>query len=327
MKAFINNQSAEKQNSTVFFRSQQHTTDRFFKPSNIQTKLTVNQPGDVYEQEADAVADKVMRMAEPGIQNQGFFSPGIQRKCSHCLEEEKKAHRKESSTADVAPAQTESYLTGLSGGRMLSESERSFFEPRFNADFSQVKIHTDTTAAQSAQSINSLAYTSGNHIVFNTGQYQPETQSGRRLMAHELTHVIQQNGRVQPQIIQRYGTEDTSLGSTSMAAIRVRECGTTKDTCYGRCRAADGSIGYCQWGGLTYGCRCRSSRGDEPPPVPVTRDVPWWVYALGGAAAALLIACFASGVCEAGAIIAAVGEAAAEGIMLMLRAAGILVTA
>ncbi|MCW3109293.1 MAG: hypothetical protein JWQ09_3799 [Segetibacter sp.] len=166
----------------------------FFRPV-VQTKLTVNEPGDEYEQEADAIADKVMRVSVPG--SRPFFNPisNIQRKCQHC-EKEEKLHRKEMSTeATNADNALESYVSNLSqAGSSLPNEVRSFYEPRFEYDFSNVKIHTDSIASKSAQSINALAYTSGNNIVFNSGQYSPETDTGKRLLGHELTHVVQQNG-------------------------------------------------------------------------------------------------------------------------------------
>lgn len=170
----------------------------FFKPV-IQTKLTINEPGDHYEREADAAADRVMRMTDTSINPTGFFklaSDTIQRKCQTCEEEEKHVHRKESSTGEVHSSNDlNSYISNLSSsGQSIPESSRKFFEPRFGHDFSNVKIHTDAVAAKSAQSINALAYTTGNHVVFNQGQYSPGTEQGQRLMAHELTHVVQQGG-------------------------------------------------------------------------------------------------------------------------------------
>ena len=76
-------------------------------------------------------------------------------------------------------------------------------ENRFGYDFSRVKIHTDTVATKSAQSINALAYTSGNNIVFDEGQYSPNTANGKKLLAHELTHVVQQAKGLQNKTIQR----------------------------------------------------------------------------------------------------------------------------
>jgi len=172
-------------------------TNRSFFTSRIQPKLTINQPGDIYEQEADAMADKVMRMPDQEKTGHSFFRPRIsslQRKCTHCEEEEKNMRRKEVNYEAATPADgLENYVNQLNtGGQSLSEESRRFFEPRFGQDFSQVKVHTDHIAAKSAQSINALAYTSGNNIVFNQGQYAPTTDSGKRLLGHELTHVVQQ---------------------------------------------------------------------------------------------------------------------------------------
>jgi hypothetical protein len=173
----------------------------------FQPKLTVNQPNDVYEQEADAMADQVMRMLNPAVNDNVFFKPApaiIQRKCQHC-EEEEKVQRKENSGEQVySSTSLDSYVSTLrSSGQTLSASSRQFFEPRFGHDFSNVRLHTDSVAAKSAQSINALAYTTGNNIVFNSGQYSPDSDSGKKLMAHELTHVVQQQGNIQPKLIQR----------------------------------------------------------------------------------------------------------------------------
>lgn len=166
----------------------------FFKPA-IQTKLTVNQPNDEYEKEADKVADKVMRMKDAEANRDFFFKPAfpsLQRKCAHCEEEENKLRRKETKSEGAVTASTENYINSLSRGRHLSESERSFFEPRMGYDFSNVRLHNDASANASAKSINALAYTRGNNIVFGPGQYKPEKDEGKKLLAHELTHVVQQ---------------------------------------------------------------------------------------------------------------------------------------
>lgn len=158
--------------------SSQTSKGVFFQP-----KLAINPADDRYEHEADTMADHVMRAT-------------LQRKCKHCEEEEKRIQRKANNTAaSQTSADFERYVTSLRGkGKPLSADERNFFEPRFNRDFSDVRIHTDTYANQSAQHINALAYTTGRDIVFNRGQYQPASESGRRLIAHELTHVVQQGG-------------------------------------------------------------------------------------------------------------------------------------
>lgn len=111
-----------------------------------------------------------------------------------------------------ADASTESYVGGLQGkGRSLSPEERNFFEPKFGYDFSQVQLHTDAGANDSAQNINARAYTYGNNIVFGAGQYQPGSESGMHLMAHELTHVIQQDNGIH-RISRMYYTVGNKVG-------------------------------------------------------------------------------------------------------------------
>ncbi len=84
----------------------------------------------------------------------------------------------------------------LSGpGQPLDAATRTYFEPRFGHDFSQVRVHSDSQAAESARSVNALAYTVGRDVVFGAGQFQPGTTHGNKLLAHELTHTIQQRGQ------------------------------------------------------------------------------------------------------------------------------------
>jgi hypothetical protein len=187
----------------------------------IQAKLSVNTPGDQYEQEADAMADKVMRIKGPFLPSTYHGVVNIQRKCAACEEEEKHVHRKEESGAEV---QTDtglaSYVNSLSSsGQALSKSSRQFFEPRFGQDFSNVRVHTDSTAAKSAKSINALAYTTGNNIVFNEGQYALGSQSGQRLMAHELTHVVQQGGISNAKIQKFESAEHVEIGDATGQSV------------------------------------------------------------------------------------------------------------
>ena len=171
--------------------------------SFFQPKLTINNPGDQYEKEANDMADKVMRMGQPFIQTKPLPITSVQRKCARC-EEEKKAQRKELNGNEITDHSFESYISNINGsGQSLSNEIRNFYEPRFGYDFSDVKVHTDSIAAKSAQSINAQAYTSGNNIVFNSGQYSPNTDSGKRLLGHELTHVLQQNTSIKTKKIQR----------------------------------------------------------------------------------------------------------------------------
>jgi Domain of unknown function (DUF4157) len=83
------------------------------------------------------------------------------------------------------------------GGQPLDPATRAFMEPRFGHDFSQVRVHTDARAAQSVRAVNAIAYTAGSNVVFGPGRYEPSSIQGRSLLAHELTHVLQQRASVQ----------------------------------------------------------------------------------------------------------------------------------
>ncbi len=167
------------------------------KPAFFQAKLAINQPNDVYEQEANAVADKIVQ--QDNVAANAFFKPAsIQRKPNN----------------DKVPrtsAETENYIGNLSGGKSLGKEERSFFESKMGYDFSNVRIYNDSSAHQSAQNINALAYTSGNNIVFASNQYQPNTNEGKKLLAHELTHVVQQSSDASSSpLVQRETNKDPS---------------------------------------------------------------------------------------------------------------------
>jgi hypothetical protein len=160
-----------------------------------QMKLTVNTPGDLDEQEADRVADQVMRM--PDQQLHGVCP--CNGECPKCQAEHmdpihllptRSAHTCGAKTT-VAPPIVHGVLR--SGGRSLDSPTRAFFEPRFGHDFCQVRVHADAKAAESAGMVNALAYTVGQDVVFGAGQFAPATNEGRRLLAHELAHVIQQS--------------------------------------------------------------------------------------------------------------------------------------
>lgn len=150
-----------------------------------------------------------------------FFQPSapIQRKCEKCEEDDKKVHRmtdqkeeekkiqrqpdkkeeekklqkKENDSSTHAIANN--YYSNISGGQNLPKDVNQFYATKMGHDFSEVKIHTGNEAATSAGEINARAYTTGNHIVFNEGQYNPYSNDGKKLLAHELTHVVQQKNR------------------------------------------------------------------------------------------------------------------------------------
>lgn len=173
----------------------------------VQPKLTVGGPDDVYEREADQTADRVLRMEDPLVRRQPAPPVSfLQRKCAHC-EEEENLQRKEAGAEATAGRGVESFVNSLGGGKgePLSVEARQFYEPRFGRDFSRVRVHTDAAAAASAAAINALAYTTGTDIVFNKGQYAPDTASGKKLLAHELTHVAQQGGN---KVVQRLSFDE-----------------------------------------------------------------------------------------------------------------------
>ena len=151
-----------------------------------QAKLTVGAPDDAFEKEADQVADRVMRMPEPGVQ----------RMCHEC-EEEMQAKEEPGETPAV-PQGFESRMAALRGsGRPLPAADRAFFEPRFGRDFSNVRLHSGPAAGELARSVHARAFTLGDSIVLGPGE------SGRDLLAHELTHVVQQGGGEEARIIRR----------------------------------------------------------------------------------------------------------------------------
>lgn len=187
--------------SGYLFRKLQQLLGNNALGNHIQTKLKISQPEDEHEQEADRVADQVMRMPDPGAnldRTEGLTqalqpSPGrphLLRKCGDC-EAEEQLQRKEIRGGSVL---TGAGVEELGGGQPLSPVERSFFEPRFNRDFGHVRIHTDTPAAESAKSVDARAYTVSRNVVFGAGQYAPETADGKKLLAHELAHVLQAEG-------------------------------------------------------------------------------------------------------------------------------------
>ncbi len=116
--------------------------------------------------------------------------------CSGCQEKQGNTLQRRAVGAlaepSVAPALVHDVLR--SSGQPLNADTRAFMEPRFGQDFSHVRVHTDAKAAQSARAVNAMAYTVGNQIAFDAGQYQPQTADGKRLLAHELTHTVQQKG-------------------------------------------------------------------------------------------------------------------------------------
>ena len=163
----------------------------------IQPKLTIGAPGDKYEQEADWMANQVMRMVVPDKPNTPTVQPvqdSLQRKCAACEQEEDKVQTKLSiqSATDVglqAGDNIESRLNSSKGrGSPLPDEVRSFMEPRFGADFSQVRVHTGSEAVQMNRELNAQAFTHKQDVYFGAGK----APARDKLTAHELTHVVQQ---------------------------------------------------------------------------------------------------------------------------------------
>lgn len=158
------NPSFSKQSITPF-HSMRSPAERWFSLQGtvgnqaaqiIQAKLKVGPPNDRYEQEADRVAERVVQMPE------------------------------------VSPIDPSACETFNREGQGIPESVRSYFEPRFGHDLGDVRLHTDSSAAQLSRSLNARAFTAGRDIFFGAEEYAPQTVEGKRLIAHELTHVLQQ---------------------------------------------------------------------------------------------------------------------------------------
>ena len=169
----------------------------------IQTKLAITQPGDVYEQEADRIAEQVMRMAQPAAI--GPAAEVAPRKCSACedkadasgssLSDEKKPQMQHLANGEGGAGEVASDFTRrLGAGAPLDAASRSYFEPRFGHDFGNVRIHSGPQAATAAASLQARAFTIGREVGFAAGAHDPASKSGKRLLAHELAHVVQQSG-------------------------------------------------------------------------------------------------------------------------------------
>ena len=258
--------SKEGQGGTSFFGGETMAAESFFSPRTIQPKLTIGTPNDVYEQQADSVADQVVAKLNapqtPSVPPTLKGSPTIQPKCAACEKEEKLQKKEEDlvsvgeqvqmkpifeSAAEPSPddtvqrkcaecekeeavqrktdgntegAASPDLLSRLNaskgGGQPLPADTRTSMESAMGADFSNVRVHTGSEAVQMSQGINAQAFTHGSDVYFNSGKYNPSDTEGTRLLAHELTHTVQQRGvnslqkaSISNEIIQRKGFEST----------------------------------------------------------------------------------------------------------------------
>jgi hypothetical protein len=160
------------------------------RESRLQAKLALGQPGDLFEREADRIAEAVASGSSGAPAGGSAVPPRLRRKGGM-------------GEAEEAPPVVDEALR--SPGQPLGAEARAFMEPRIGHDFSRVRVHTDDLAARSAHAVGALAYTVGNDVVFGTGRYAPETSAGRSLLAHELTHVVQQGEAQVAPTVQRLG--------------------------------------------------------------------------------------------------------------------------
>src|ERR1017187_4302968 len=190
----------------------------------IQTKLAINKPGDSYEQEADRVSEKMMRMPEPRVQGKCACggSPGPAGECEECRKKPLSLQRESLNAAGpvaggFAPRIVHDVLR--SPARSLDPQTRAFMEPHFGHDFSQVRIHADPGASHAANAVQAQAFTFGSDIVFGSGKFAPFTTAGRKLLAHELTHVVQQGAA--PAAATHSRAEAVGEGATEAGNLRT----------------------------------------------------------------------------------------------------------
>jgi len=193
----------------------------------IQKKLTINKSGDSYELEADSLAERVMRMSGPQLHRACHCGGG----CPKCRSERPGPEHKSAQTSRVhgsnmgqitAPSIVHEVLRAP--GQPLNPATRAYMEPRFGYDFSRVRVHLDAAAARSARDLNANAYTVGRNIVFGAGRFAPETNEGRHLIAHELTHVVQQSA-ADRMLLGQGNSERRTINNPAMLNVVQRDEG------------------------------------------------------------------------------------------------------
>ena len=189
-------------------KQQQTEVQSILRTSSSQAKLTLGQPNDKYEQEADRVADQVTASPDPRLQRQtenneeetvqtkplaAQITPVVQRQQEPEEEEPVQAKAEESGSLSVG---FQEQLSSKGSGHPLSESTRASMEPHFGTDLSDVRVHTDSSSVRMNKEVGAQAFTHGSDIYFNEGKYNPDSTGGKHLLAHELTHTIQQGAVV-----------------------------------------------------------------------------------------------------------------------------------
>ena len=192
---------------------------RLTRAGMIQGKLKVKEPGDMYEQEADPAAEQALHMLKPNLKAEStnvrttslinrMVADGVTRvgEATHIAQE-----------------------VLSSPGQRLHADTRAFFESRLGHDLGNVRIHSDTCAAESTRALSAQAYTVGNHIVFGAEQYDPIMITGKSLLAHELCHVIQQGHTSQIGHLSQASIRSSGLASVPLIQRRLIATGTSSD--------------------------------------------------------------------------------------------------
>lgn len=163
------------------------------RQQTIQTKLTIGEPGDKYEQEADRVAAQVVNQINSPVAQQS--NQTLQREEIPVIQKRPWLRLQAKNEGMAAPAELESFIQqARGGGQPLADNVRKPMEHAFGVDFSGVRVHTDAKSDELNQSIQAKAFTTGQDVFFRQGEYQPGSRGGQELLAHELTHVVQQGG-------------------------------------------------------------------------------------------------------------------------------------
>ena len=243
LEKIINQRSTESSDTPV----QPRRMNRLKRPlqdkrvSIIQAKLSIGEPNDKYEQEADATASKVVQQINSTSQEQS-----VQREAAMEEDEELQmkslVQRREDRVGGEASTDLESSIQSARGsGQSLDTNLQAKMEQAMGADFSGVKVHTDSQSDQLNQSIQAKAFTTGQDVFFRQGAYEPNSLGGQELIAHELTHVVQQNGGdVQASLMQ--AKEDNTKESILTANKLMIQCWPSGSTKHLKERAAERGI-------------------------------------------------------------------------------------
>lgn len=164
---------------------------RWLARKGAQRHAALSHPHDPAERDADRLADRIMTMPNPGIQGSCASCQRSARPCARCRQGKAETMLRQVTGGSAGQPEPATVIPA-GAGRPLEPATRTFFEPRLGIDLREVNIHTGADAASSARALGARAYTVGSHIVFGAGEYVPETAQGRRLLAHELVHVVQQ---------------------------------------------------------------------------------------------------------------------------------------